>query len=168
MRMSAGSKILITGGLGYLGGRIATYLSETAPDIQLRLMTHRSESQLPAWADNLDVVRADVLEEKSLEAALEGIDAVVHLAAVDEIESQRDPDLALEVNGKGTQRILRACLTQDVKRLIYFSTFHVYGPRAGSPITEETPTRPVHPYAITHRLAEDFINWYSHSHYRRG
>ena len=86
-----------------------------------------------------------------------------HLAALNEVDSQRDPELALEVNGKGTHRLLQACQNQKVKRFIYMSTFHVYGPAALQPITEQTPTRPIHPYAITHRLAEDFVNWYGHT-----
>ena len=48
--------------------------------------------------------------------------------------------------------------------MIYFSTFHVYGPGAPQIIDEDTPTRPIHPYAITHHLAEDYVNWYRHSH----
>jgi UDP-glucose 4-epimerase len=153
--------ILITGGLGYVGGRLATHLAIATPEHTLRLTTRRNGDRVPAWAKDLDVVQADVLDQESLDSALSGIDTVIHLAAANEIESARDPDLALDVNGKGTHRLLEACKNHDVTRLIYFSTFHVYGPTAPQLITEETPTRPIHPYAITHRLAEDFINWYN-------
>jgi UDP-glucose 4-epimerase len=93
-----------------------------------------------------------------LREAVEGVDTVIHLAALNEVESQRNPRLALEVNGVGTEHILAAAQAAGVQRFIYFSTFHVYGPWVTGLITEETPTRPVHPYAITHRLAEDFVN----------
>ena len=157
-------RVLITGGLGYLGGRISTYLVASLPQLSLRLMTRRSYDRIPQWASLLDVVQGDVLDEESLEAALEGVDTVVHLAALNEIESQQDPDLALEVNGRGTYRMLRACHARRVRRFLYFSTFHVYGLGTAQVITEESPTRPVHPYSITHRLAEDFVNWYSHAY----
>lgn len=157
-------KILITGGLGYVGGRIATHLQESAPNLSLRLTTRRTRTELPNWAKHLDVVRADVLDNASLATALDGVDAVVHLAAVNEVESQNDPDLALRVNGQGTHAMLEGCRQAGINQFIYFSTFHVYGPRAPMPITEETPARPVHPYAITHHLAEDLTNWYRHSH----
>ena len=160
---SPAGSVLITGGLGYVGGRIATYLAHAAPELSLRLMTRRSVDQVPPWANGLESVRADLLKEATLGPALDGIDTVIHLAAVNEIESQRDPDLALEVNGKGTYWLLRACHASGVRRFIYFSTYHVYGPGAAMPITEETPTRPVHPYAITHRLAEDYVNWCGHT-----
>jgi len=58
-------KILITGALGYVGGRIATYLQEAAPNLSLRLMARDTRKELPDWAKPLDVVRADVLDNAS-------------------------------------------------------------------------------------------------------
>ena len=153
-------RILITGGMGYIGGRIAVHLSQARPEMPLRIMTRRPADQWPDWAVDVDVVNADVLDSSSLHTALEGVETVIHLAAVDENDCIRDPDLALEVNGRGTYLLLQACQEQNVNRMIYFSTFHVYGPGAIQPITELTATRPVHPYAFTHRLAEDYVNWF--------
>lgn len=154
------SRVLITGGLGYVGGRMAVHLNSVRPEMHLRIMTRRPAEQWPEWAGGMDVVNADVLDSPSLNAALEDVGTVVHLAAIDENDCIRDPDLALEVNGRGTYLLLQACQEQNVKRIIYFSTFHVYGPGAVQPITELTATRPVHPYAFTHRLAEDYVNWF--------
>jgi len=161
---NCGNRLLITGGVGYVGGRLATHLANANPDASIRLMTRRDPSQLPTWSQGMDRVKANVMKPQSLEIALDGIDTVIHLAAIDEIESINDPDAALEVNGRGTHNLLKACRTQGVKRFIYLSTFHVYGPGAPQPISEKTTTRPVHPYAITHRLAEDFVHWYRHSY----
>ena len=104
-----------------------------------------------------------MLSPASLETVLADVDAVIHLAAVDESISMQDPELALKVNGQGTYSLLDSAYKRGVVKFVYLSTFHVYGPTAKSPITEETVTRPVHPYAITHRLAEDLTNWYRHS-----
>ena len=156
--------MLITGALGYLGGRIATHLASVDQATSIRLMTRRSEDRIPQWAREFEIVNADMLSPSSLETATAGIDTVIHLASVDEVKSIQDPELALNVNGSGTHSLLKACHAQGVARFVYLSTFHVYGPGAVSPITEETPTKPVHPYAITHRLAEDFVNWYRHSY----
>ena len=153
-------RVLITGGLGYVGGRMAVHLSEARPEMPLRIITRRPARQWPEWTGGMDVVNADVLDSPSLNAALAGVDTVIHLAAIDENDCVRDPDLALEVNGRGTYLLLQACREQNVNRMIYFSTFHVYGPGAVQPITEITATRPVHPYAFTHRLAEDYVNWF--------
>jgi len=126
-------------------------------------MTRQASDRVPPWAKESEVVQADLLDEVSLRAAIADVDTVIHLAAVNVTESEQDPDLALEVNGRGTHRLLRLCHEQGIKRFIYFSTFHVYGPNAPQSITEETATRPIHPYAITHRLAEDMVNWYRYS-----
>ena len=156
--------LLITGGLGYLGGRITDHILTTAPGFKIRLMTRRKQTQLPLWASDLDVVNGDLLDQASLNTALEGISTVIHLAAPNEIESLESPSLALEVNGQGTYQLLESCRDQGIKRFIYLSTFHVYGNSLQQPITESTPTNPIHPYAITHRLAEDLVNWYRHSY----
>ena len=158
------SRVLITGGLGYLGGRITAHLMESNPHAPLRLLTRRTPDQIPLWAKQLDVVRGDLLDAGSLAAALEDVDTVIHLAAANEIESQRDPGAALDTVGKGTLNLLQACVAQNARRFIYFSTFHVYGPSADQPITEGTPARPVHPYAITHLTAEGLVDWHRHSY----
>ncbi|MBA7586271.1 ADP-L-glycero-D-manno-heptose-6-epimerase [subsurface metagenome] len=74
----------------------------------------------------------------------------------------KDPKLALEVNTKGTYRLLSLAYKKGINNFIYFSTIHVYGDISKPIITEKTPTRPFHPYAITHRAAEDFVNYFRH------
>jgi UDP-glucose 4-epimerase len=108
----------------------------------------------------------DLLDEDSIANCLENkdIDVIIHLAALNEIDSMKDPALALEVNTQGTYKLLNIANAHNVNRFIYFSTFHVYGETSSSVITEETPTRPFHPYAITHRAAEDIVSFFNHYH----
>jgi UDP-glucose 4-epimerase len=82
---------------------------------------------------------------------------VNHLAALNEVDSERDPDRAIETNVTGTVRLLRAARQAGVQRFVYLSTAHVYAAPLEGRIDEEIVTRPVHPYAITHRAAEDFV-----------
>ena len=153
-------KLLITGGLGYVGGRIANYLKKESP-ISIRIMTHRGKDNPPDWAKTFEICHGDMENTDTLLSAVQDVDAVIHLAALNELESQDNHVKALSVNGIGTSRLLEACLSTQVKQFIYFSTFHVYGPSSTQPISENSPTRPVHPYAFTHRIAEDYVNWYS-------
>ena len=148
--------LLITGGLGYVGGRVATHLREHYPSMPIRLMTRRQRSSA-AWADSFQVVEGDVLDSDSLRRATEGVKTVIHLAASNEIESARDPARALDITSKGTLEILEIAQEAGVTRFVYMSTFHVYGAPDGSPVTEETLPRPSHPYAITHYAAEQFV-----------
>ncbi|MCP4112960.1 MAG: SDR family oxidoreductase [Desulfobacteraceae bacterium] len=145
--------VLITGSFGYIGGRIAHTLSEHK-GFDLRLGTRNAESRI--WKGHGKVIPLDIMSDKSLDDACRGAGAIIHLAAVNEIESASDPEKALQTNSTGTLKLLRAAERADVTRFIYFSTAHVYGPLKGE-ITENSATRPLHPYAITHRTAEDFV-----------
>jgi len=158
--------ILITGGLGYIGGRIANYLQKKDSNNHIILTTRDTNKALPSWAGDFTVLQTNLLDEDSIANCLENkeIDAIIHLAALNEIDSMKNPTLALEINTQGTYKLLSTANTHKVSRFIYFSTFHVYGEISGSIITEETQTRPFHPYAITHRAAEDFVTFFNHYH----
>jgi UDP-glucose 4-epimerase len=157
--------ILITGGLGYIGGRIADYLKEKEPTNKIFLTTRSKDRDLPSWTDKFTVLEMDILQDISINECLKNrMDIIIHLAAVNEIDSMKDPMLALEVNTRGTYRLLQQAQKNNVKRFIYFSTYHVYGETTDAIITEETPTRPFHPYALTHRAAEDFVDFFRHYH----
>jgi UDP-glucose 4-epimerase len=148
--------ILITGAFGYIGGRLATYMGEIYGDSNIRLLI-RDDKQIPEWVGNKTIFKGNLLDVPSLEAACEDIDAVIHLAALNEIDSGINPIAALKVNGEGTMNLLNAAIGKGVGRFIYFSTFHVYGLNAVGEITENTLPLPFHPYAITHHVSEDFI-----------
>jgi len=156
--------ILITGGLGYVGGRVANYLKDKEPYNHIFLTTRNKNRKLPKWTERFTILEMDILDESSIANCLRDrdINIIIHLAALNEIDSMKDPKLALEVNTKGTYRLLDLAYKTGIKNFIYFSTFHVYGDVLESVITEETPTRPFHPYAITHQAAEDFVNYFKH------
>lgn len=149
-------RILITGGLGYVGGRIARSLDRSAGHF-LRIATRRSGMERPTWLKSGEVVRLDLDRREDLRERCTAVDGVVHLAALNEIESADGPERALLVNSLGTLRLLEAAVAANVRRFIYFSTAHVYGAPLRGAITEKTVPRPSHPYAITHRAAEDWV-----------
>lgn len=148
-------KILVTGGLGYVGGRVARHLA-TIPDLQLCLTSRRPPAATPDWLPRGHVVEWDSATQDPA-PVLDGVDTVVHFAALNEIDSARDPVQALQVNGVDTLRLLLAAQQAGVRRFIYFSTAHIYGAPLAGTIDEKTLPRPVHPYAISHKTAEDFV-----------
>jgi len=148
-------RVLITGGFGYLGGRIAVELRRE-PGFMVRLGS-RKPQRPPDWLPEAETVAMDVLEPKTLSAAVVGVQAVVHLAAMNENECVADPGKAVLVNTLGTLNVLQAAIDAGVERFIYFSTAQVYGAPLIGHITEETLPKSIHPYAITHRAAEDFV-----------
>jgi UDP-glucose 4-epimerase len=149
-------RILIAGGLGYVGGRVAQALVDQ-PGVQLRLGLRHPPTSPPPWFSRVECVPLDLLAGDTLEAACRGVQEVINLAAMNEIQSAADPEQALRVNGAGTLKLLQAAQAAGALRFIYFSTAHVYGTPLAGIITERSLTRPVHPYAITHRVAEDFV-----------
>lgn len=148
-------RVLLTGGLGYVGGRVALALDEAGYGVHCG--TRRGDMSAPTWLPNMQMVYLDWNSTESLTQVCQGVDYVIHLAAMNEVESARDLVGALEVNGLASLRLLEAAKAAGVERFVYFSTAHVYGAPLQGDIDETTLPRPVHPYAITHRVAEDFV-----------
>jgi UDP-glucose 4-epimerase len=154
--MMSKRKILITGGLGYVGGRVAKYLASD-PDLALQITSRSVNANKPNWLSNGEILPWNISDNNNLTQLCEGVDTVVHFAAMNEIDSAQDPIAALEVNGVGSLRLLQFAQAAGVRRFIYFSTAHVYGVPLTGTISEQTTPRPMHPYAITHKVAEDFV-----------
>jgi UDP-glucose 4-epimerase len=148
--------VLITGGTGYLGGRIASFLSKN-PELNLIITTRKNIKNISIHKRNVKIINLDLMSENDLKLACNGVEHIIHLAALDEIESQKNPERAFNINSLGTLKLLRIAEVSGVKRFIYISTAHVYGSPLEGLISEETATRPSHPYSITHRAAEDFV-----------
>jgi len=149
-------KVLITGGFGYLGGRLAQFL--TSQDNYKILLGSRRQTQPPPWLQQAKVVETRWGSLKCLEKVCSGVDAIVHLAGMNAQDCAADPEAALEVNAVATTRLLQAAICQKVKRFIYMSTAHVYGSPLGGDITEKTNPTGVHPYASSHRAGEDAVS----------
>ena len=134
--------ILITGSTGYIGSRLCEWMAINAKD------TIRSISRK----------NTDYFNDESIKKACEGADTVIHLASLNEKESSENPEEALKVNTALTLRLLNASISAGVRKFIYFSTAHVYGSPLTGFIDELKVPRPVTPYSITHKAAEDFVN----------
>jgi UDP-glucose 4-epimerase len=149
--------ILVTGGLGYVGGRVAEWLAKD-PDFEV-FITSRNPglAALPEWLPDDHCVKLDILNDDDVKSACKNIEIIIHCAALNEIESLKDPEKALLVNGLGTLKLVKSAESAGVRRFIYFSTAHIYRSPLEGNISETTLPRPVHPYAISHRTAEDFV-----------
>ncbi|KGF73217.1 hypothetical protein DO97_01565 [Neosynechococcus sphagnicola sy1] len=152
-------KVLITGALGYIGGQLVEQLRQRS-DCQLRLLVRRDPLELQAWVSGLEVWQGDLTQPQTLRGIGDGIDRVIHLAALDAPSCQRDPVAALRVNVEGTLN-LWAAVGSAPAQLIYLSTFHVYGANGRDRVTEETPLAPIHPYGSTHGMAELYTTMYA-------
>jgi UDP-glucose 4-epimerase len=147
------SRILITGGFGFVGGRLARRLAQDH-EVWVSSRKEPSDDMLRLHGNPRRIDHSILLDPETFPAFM---DTVIHLAALNELDSVKQPAAAIRVNVEETQTILTNSITKGVKQFIYFSTAHIYGSPLQGHITEETLPIPIHPYAITHRAAEDYV-----------
>jgi len=141
----SGSRILVIGGAGFIGSHVVAELlrSDLKQVVVYDNLTRGKISNLQAsltdtrcyvFPDGGDIRETDVLKR-----AMEGIDGVVHLAAMWLLHCKDYPRTAFEVNIGGTFNVLEACVQNGVKRLVYSSSASVYGDAVEVPMTEDHP-----------------------------
>jgi UDP-glucose 4-epimerase len=148
-------RVLVTGGSGYLGGRLVSALASRG-GCTLRVGSRR-ESPPPEWAPDAEVVVTDWRSDESLVNACRGVDAIIHVAGMNAASCRADPVAALEFHGVATARLLRTAIAAGVQRFIYISTAHVYGSALRGVVDESICPRPLHPYATSNRAGEDVV-----------
>ena len=147
------SRILITGGFGFVGGRLTRRLSEEH-EVWVSSRNPVSETLLRLHGNVRRIEHSLLLNPATFPSFL---DTVIHLAALNEIDCIKYPSEAIRVNVDETRIMLENSIAKEVNHFIYFSTAHIYGAPLQGTITEETLPVPIHPYAITHRAAEDYV-----------
>ena len=152
------TKILIVGGLGYVGGRLAQYLaSQDYTDVALST----TRETYPAWAEGYEIGSLNLRSETTIRECLQAIqpEILIHLGGMQQAQCQDDPDGAAKVNEEGLDSLLFVAHEAGVKRFVYLSTFQVYGDFRGI-ITEDTPPNPRSVYAQTKFAGENVVRRY--------
>ena len=152
------SKVLVTGGAGYIGAHVAAELLKSGYSIRIY---DDFSNGLHRRVDGKfrDIVDGDMLDRVKLLAALDGIDAVIHLAAKKSVEeSVKDPLKYYENNVGGTLNLLGAMAAKGVKQLVYSSSAAVYSPNDKEAVVEDDPTAPLSPYGASKLLSEQLIS----------
>lgn len=143
--------IVVTGGAGYVGSRIAAHLLATGYAVTVfDKLVYGAEALLPFHRhERFKLVRGDVRDREAVAAALAGIDAVVHFAAVvGEPACAVDPDQSWSINVDGSKTVLAAAGAAQTARLIFVSTCSNYGvAKPGEIATEDSPLTPLSDYA---------------------
>ncbi|MDO8344183.1 MAG: SDR family oxidoreductase [Cellvibrio sp.] len=147
-------RILITGGLGFIGGRVAQHLQSLGHEI---VLGSRNASHPPDWLSQAKVVQTDWNDARALERICIGVDVVIQAAGINAQDCAADPVIALEFNGLATARLVGAASRTGVKRFIYLSTAHVYADPLIGVISEDTCPHNLHPYATSHLAGENAV-----------
>ena len=149
-------KILVTGADGFIGSHLVESLVNQGYKVKAFVLYNSFNKW--GWLDSLDnsvlseieVFAGDIRDPYGVKNAMEGCDAVLHLAALIAIPySYHSPDTYIDTNIKGTLNILQAARELNVKRVIHTSTSEVYGTARFVPITEEHPLQGQSPYSAS-------------------
>jgi nucleoside-diphosphate-sugar epimerase len=146
--------ILVTGGAGYIGSTLVPLFLADGDRVRvLDNLLHGGESLLGVWSHPcFEFVAGDMCDRAQRRGALEGIEAVVHLAAVvGDPACSRRPDLARATNLEGSLALIEDSQRAGVSRFLFASTCSNYGKMidANKYVDEETELSPVSLYAET-------------------
>jgi len=153
--------VLITGADGFIGSHLTEMAVGKAK--RVRALALYNSFGTWGWLDDLsclkdiEVVSGDVRDPRLCRSLCEGVDVVLHLAALIAIPySYRAPSSYVETNIVGTLNICQACLDANVERLVQMSSSEVYGSARYVPIDEKHPLQPQSPYSAT-KIAADAL-----------
>lgn len=143
-------RVLVTGAAGFLGGHVISRLVADGFDVT-GFDSKPNPGRPVRW------IEGDLRDRGAVHLAVAGNDAVCHLGAVGDVYiAGEQPWLAAEVNVSGSANIADAALAADAK-VVYASTWEVYGEPDYEPIDENHPCRPDHPYNITKLAGESLL-----------
>ena len=149
-------KVLITGGAGFIGSVISSYLLDNG--YELVVVDDLSTSNKEAVDNRASFYQGSILDKSFLIKALDGIDTVIHCAAKSLVsESMQKPELYDEVNFQGTRNLLDQMEQLSITKIIFSSTAAVYGDSKTQPISEGSVLTAVNPYGQSKIKCEEEI-----------
>ncbi len=166
----SGRRVLILGGMGFIGSNLAIRLVERGDDVTI------VDSMLPQYGGNLaniEPVRgqlkvnfSDIRDRYSLDYLVRGVDVIFSVAGqTSHIESMTDPMTDLAINCQSQLSILESCRQHNPQaRIVYASTRQLYGRPAYLPVDEEHPVVPVDVNGINKLAAEEYYRLYTQVH----
>lgn len=169
--------ILVTGGCGFIGTNLVKYLADRS--YKVRILDNLSTSSR-LWTSNpqqtqvtqetpdsglstANLMVGDIRDRQAVVKAMDGIDAIVHLAAhTSVVESSEDPTEDWDVNVNGTLNLLEVSRQNRVERFVFASSNAVVGEQP-PPIDEMRTPQPLSPYGASKLAAEALCSAYYHS-----
>lgn len=158
-------RVAVTGGLGFIGTTLVAKLTNEF-NSEIRILDNNSNpSGDLEITENIEILEGDIRDNDSLSRLLDGVDAVVHLAAHTRVmDSIEDPALNFDINTVGTFKLLEKMREHGVTRYVGASTGGAILGEAEPPINEEMPAKPASPYGASKLAAEGYCWAYAQSY----
>src|SRR3989338_8740905 len=152
--------ILVTGGAGFIGSHVARLLLDGG--YKVTILDNLVSSDKKSIDPKAKLIIGDITDPQKTQAALDNIDAVIHMAGLIIVpESVKDPIKYCENNVIGTVSLLESMRKAGVKKIIFSSSACVYGTPEKLPIKEDAPVRPDNPYGASKASIETFLQTYN-------
>jgi len=159
------SKILITGGAGFIGSNLVEHFLGKGHQVVVLdnfATGHRHNLAQHSENPNFTLIEGDIRNNADCQKAVEGVDYVLHQAALGSVpRSIKDPQTSNEVNVTGFLNMLVAARDAGVKRFIYAASSSTYGDSENLPKVEDVIGKPLSPYAITKYVNELYADIFS-------
>lgn len=147
-------RVLITGGFGYLGGRIGQHLESIGHSVTL---ASRKFYPVPDWCKSACITTINWDDFESINAACDNIDAIIHTAGMNAVACLKDPKSSIQFRENAAKNLLIAAVQNNVQKFIYVSSAHVYQRPLIGVINESSSITNTHPYALSHKVGETSV-----------
>jgi len=153
-------KIIITGGYGYIGAKLAMYLKKKYDVI---IMEHPKAKKPKFFKGNFKTIKTDIVNKSKIgKIKVQNIYAILHLAAQSSgPKSYFIPREDIDKNIIGTLNIINFCDKNKIKKLLFASSFVVYGKQKKNEFNEQMDTRPSSVYAMSKSYCEQLLKNYA-------
>lgn len=159
------SKILITGGAGFIGSNLVEHFLGKGHQVVVLdnfATGHRHNIEQHTTNPDFTLIEGDIRNNADCQRAVTGVDYVLHQAALGSVpRSIKDPQTSNEVNVTGFLNMLVAARDAGVKRFIYAASSSTYGDSESLPKVEDVIGKPLSPYAITKYVNELYADIFS-------
>ena len=161
-------KVLVTGGAGFIGKHLVSFLLKKNYTVTIfdNFSNSTKESISHFIQMGVNVIEGDIINSLDIQDASKNHDIVIHLAAkISVSESIDNPSEVFQVNVDGTKNVLASCEKNHVKKLIAASSAAVYGEgNQDVNLTEETKMNPISPYGESKVMMEEIIRQWKSSY----
>jgi len=149
---------LVTGGAGFIGSNIVEELVRRGERVRvLDDLSTGKRGNMVSFLEHVEFVEGDLRDPPTVRRAVEGVDTILHQAALPSVQRSLDNPLATHaVNVTGTLNLLLAAREAGIKRVVYAASSSVYGDSPTLPKQEDMIPRPKSPYAVSKLAGEQY------------